>query len=112
MNKKYIIQKSNEFKIIMDLRNIIKNQYFIIYMKVNNLKYNRYGISVSKKIGNAVVRNKIKRQLKEILRKNILNNTKDYVIIVRKEILDLNFIDMEYNLKQLIEKGEYNEKIQ
>ena len=106
MNKKYIIRDTKDFKIVMSLKNIIKNQYFIIYMKDNNLNNNRYGISVSKKIGNAVIRNKIKRQLKEILRKNIVNKTKDYVIIVKKEILDLNFSEIEYNLKQLIEKGE------
>ena len=44
-----------------------KNQSFVIHFKKNNLPYDKYGISVSKKLGNAVFRNKYKRKLRSII---------------------------------------------
>ena len=110
MNKKYIIRKNEEFKKIMLIKKILKNNLFIIYYRHNDLENNRYGISVSKKIGNAVVRNKIKRQIKDILMKNNINYNKDYVIIIRNEILIKNYNQVEESLLKLLNKGEQNEK--
>ena len=69
------------------------------------MENNRYGISVSKKVGKAVVRNKIKRRLKDIISKNSIKNGYDYVIIVRKAIIELSYEDMKNELLKLI-KGE------
>ena len=82
-----------------------------IFYQNNKLENNRYCISVSKKIGKAVIRNKIKRQLKDILMKNKLCFNKDYVIIIRKRLLELNYQQIETNLINLIKKiGDNNEK--
>lgn len=109
MNKEYIIRKNEEFQKIINLKHTKKNKYYVIHSNKNNYNYNRYGISVGKKIGNAVCRNKIKRQIKDILSKNPINNSKDYVIIVRKELLNLDYEQKKLNLMNLI-KGEKNEK--
>lgn len=104
MNKKYIICKSEEFKDILDHSKSNKSNYFIIRYKSNKNNYNRYGISVGKKIGNAVIRNRTKRRIKDILSKNMVNNSKDYVIIVRKAILDLSYQEMTKKLLKQIEE--------
>lgn len=105
MNKKYIISKNLEFQELIKKGKKEKTRFFVIHYKNNNYNYNRYGISVGKKIGKAVTRNKIKRQIKSILSKNKLNYSKDYVIIVRKEIFLLNYNEIEENLiKTLKEK--------
>ena len=106
MNKKYIIRKNEEFQKIINLKSTIKNKYFVISYKKNIYNYNRYGISIGKKLGNAVTRNLIKRQIKAILSKNKLNYSKDYVIICRKEILTLSFKEMENNLIKIIRRIE------
>lgn len=104
MNKQYIINKNLEFQEIIKNSKKIKNNYFVIYYRKNNYNYNRYGISVGKKIGKAVLRNKIKRQIKDILSKNKLNYSKDYVIIVRKEILSIKYFEIKEVLNNILKE--------
>ena len=59
-------------------------------------KIYHFGLSVGKKIGNAVVRNKYKRRIKDILMKNKLNNSNDYVIILRNAVTDILYDKMKY----------------
>ncbi len=104
MNKKYIIRKNLEYQKIIKAKQTVKNKFFVIHYTNNIYNYNRYGISIGKKIGNAVTRNKYKRKIKAILSKNNINSSKDYVIIVRKEILYLNYLEIEKELIKLIKE--------
>ncbi len=113
MKKRNIIKESYEYTEIIKQNNSIKNKYYSIYYKKNKLTRNRYGISIPKKTGKAVTRNKIKRQLKNIIDQNesYIQTSHDYVIIIRKEILNLSYQDKEYQLIALFKKiGEKNEK--
>ena len=104
MNKEKILKKSEDFTNIINSNNKIKSKYFSIFYDKSNK--NHYGISIPKKIGHAVVRNKLKRQLKNI----IYNNEKDiqqgynYVIIIKEEVLKLNYQDLEKELLYIIRK--------
>ena len=112
MKKKQIIQKSNEFTEIIHKCPYKRNNYFIIYYRKNK-EHNRFGISVPTKTGKANIRNKIKRRVKNILdkNKNSVHSSYDYVIIIRKRLLELSFSEIEKELIALIEKiGEQNEK--
>ena len=91
MNKKYISKKNEEIQKLLEKSKKIINKYFIIYYAINKYDYNRYCISVSKKIGKANIRNLYKRRIKDILMKNSFNNSCDYVIILRKSILDIDY---------------------
>ena len=67
MNKEYILKKNEEIeKVVKSGKKSVSN-FFIIYNKENNSISNLYCVSVSKKIGKAHVRNKIKRRIKDIL---------------------------------------------
>ena len=105
MNKKYIIRKNEEIKSIIDESKKIVNKYYIVYSKNNTLGYSRFCVSVSKKIGKAHTRNLYKRRIKDILMKNNINNSCDYVIILRNQILDINYEVMKQELIKLL-KGE------
>lgn len=98
MNKKYIIKKNEEIQQIIGNSNKKVNKYFVIYFRKNNYNFNRYCISVSKKIGKANVRNLYKRRIKDILMKNNINFSKDYVIILRVNILNLNYEQIQSEL--------------
>ena len=112
MKKKNIIKSKLEYTEIIKKCNYKKNPFFIIYYRKNN-SINRYGISVPKKTGKAVIRNKIKRRLKNIIDNNEFNiqKTYDYVIIIRKRLIELNYQEMENSFINLIKKiGAKNEK--
>jgi ribonuclease P protein component len=103
MKKIDIIKSSREYTEIINKGKKIKSNNFSIYYRKNNEK-NRYGISIPKKTGKAVIRNKIKRRIKNIIdnNKNSMQSSYDYVIIIRKGILDLTYLDMEKELLNLM----------
>ena len=104
MNKKYIIRKNEEIQNIINNSSKIANKYFVVYYIKNDLNYNRFCISVSKKIGKANVRNLYKRRIKDILMKNKLDKSYDCVIILRKAILDINYINIKEELLNILEE--------
>ena len=94
MKKEYRIKKSDEIEIVMKKGQSKANRVFIVYKYENphNKKY-RIAISAPKKLGRAVIRNKVKRQIRAILQQNAcyLKNGCDYFIIARPEILEIDF---------------------
>lgn len=105
MKKINIIRKTQEFDKLIKNRRHYSNRYFVIYVMKKSETYHRFGISIPKKVGNSVARNKIKRQLKSIIDQNkTINLDLDYVIIVRKDINDLDYKEMSKNLETLLAK--------
>lgn len=112
MKKLNIIKKNDEFNYIINNGKKYYSELFYLYMLKNNLDYNRYGISVSKKIGNAVVRNKYKRRIKFII-DNLKINFKGYniVIISRPRLKFSDYNSLKSNIVNLFNMiGEKNEK--
>lgn len=104
MRKLYIVKHARDFEVVMKDGKCNKNRSFVVYSLENNLPYNRYGISVSKKLGNAVFRNKSKRKIRSIIdnyKKNYING-KDYVIILRRGAAEEPYQKLEKDLLELI----------
>ena len=92
MKKEYRVKKNEDFSRIIKRKQSMANRTFIIYYLKNDIGHARIGISVSKKLGKAVIRNKIKRQVRMIVKETInLDDNYDYIVIVRNKFLDLNF---------------------
>ena len=108
MNKRLRIKKNEEFSEIISYRHSKAGKTFIVYYEDRKKENARVGISVSKKLGNAVVRNRIKRQVREVLRAlmDFDSYARDLVVIVRKPYLEQSFSenknDLEKMLKQVI----------
>ena len=103
--KKRDVVKSNElFNEIIQKGKRISNKYFVICMMKKDIKMNNYGIAVGTKVGNAVTRNKIKRQMRNIIDNNIelFPNYQNYIIICKKDVLDISFNEMEKELVTLL----------
>lgn len=115
MKKENRLLKNNEFKNVLDTRISVACGEFVIYCCKNNLNRFRIGISVSSKLGNSVVRHKIKRRISEMI-KDIFDVSKnvDIVIIARKKFLENNFVNnkkiLEKMLKKLMKEDKSNEK--
>ena len=104
MKKYEIVKEHHEFDNIIQTGKYNKNNTFIIYNKDSNYAYPRFGIAVGKKVGSAVIRNKLKRQVRMIINnnKNLFKNNKDYIIIVKRNALEHSFSELETKLKDII----------
>ena len=112
MKKNIVVKNNYEFQKIIKTGKSVKNNEFIIYYMDNSFNKNRYGISVSKKIGNAVIRNYYKRIIRNICDKNnfIYSKSKDYIIIMRKGCIDLSYDNINESFAYLVKKIENKEK--
>lgn len=111
--KKYeIVKKNDEFNDIINTGKYLKNRFYNIYYKDGNTDFPKFGIAVSKKIGHAVERNKIKRQLRSLIdqHKNLFAKPNNYIIMVRKGVKELSYSEMEEQFVHLLQKGFLNEK--
>ena len=112
MKKINIVKKNIEFNNIMKTGDRFVSDIFYVYVKNNIYNYNRFGVSVSKKIGNAVNRNKYKRRIRSIIDKyefSILGY--DMIVISRPSIKNFNYSYIENNLFNLLNKiGDKYEK--
>lgn len=79
------------------------NKYLIMYIKENNTPYNRLGISVSKKVGNSVIRHRVKRLIKESyrLQENMFKGGLDIVVVARGSASSVSFKEMDSALIHL-----------
>lgn len=96
MKKENIVKEKKDFDLAFKIRNQIATKYAYIYIKDNDLKKYRFGICVSKKLGNAVTRNKIKRRIKDIIDKSKLQfEFKDYIIVLKKSVVNAKFFEIK-----------------
>ena len=74
-----------------------------MYIKENGTEKNRIGISVSKKVGNSVVRHRVTRLLRESYRLHevVFNSGLDIVIVARKSAASVNYFEIEKSLLHL-----------
>lgn len=100
---------TNSLRSNRDFKNVFKsgrsyaNKYLVMYVSKNQLDGNRLGISVSKKVGNSVVRHRVKRLIKESyrLQENIFNSGLDIVVIARNNAADFTYPEAESALLHL-----------
>jgi ribonuclease P protein component len=107
MKKAYRVKDNKEFQNILQFGKSFANRELVIYYKEKpDQTHFRVGISVGKNIGNAVIRNKIKRQMREAfmqLEKRIQHEF-DIILIARKPTLNMNTIQITKSLTHLLRK--------
>jgi len=91
------LKKNIEFQNVYKNGKSFANRFFVMYVCKNNLSENRLGISVSKKIGNSVVRHRITRLIRETFRLNgqLFNSGLDIVVTSRTGAVGIKYQDAE-----------------
>jgi len=97
------LKKNHQFQFVYKNGKSYANKYMVMYIKENGMDRNRIGISVSKKVGNSVVRHRVKRLIRESYRlhESIFNSGLDLVIVVRAGAVGQGFNVMEEALLHL-----------
>lgn len=97
------IKKNRDFLNVYHNGKSYANKYLVMYVLRNDSEENRFGITVSKKVGNSVVRHRVTRLIRESIRLNLEQFEKgfDIVIVARNTAKDRNFFDIESALLHL-----------
>src|SRR5690625_6269244 len=107
MNKAFRIKKNSEFQhVFKEGKSFANRQLVIYYIKKEDQDNFRIGLSVGKKIGNAVTRNRIKRYLRHSfheLQDKILPNL-NIIILARQPTKDMNYYDIKKRLIHLLSR--------
>ena len=105
MSQFYSLKKSRDFQVVYRNGKSLANRYLVVYVKKRDDDgENRVGISVSKKVGNSVVRHRIKRLIKESYRLNCgqVSGGHDLVVIAREKSSGRTYQEMEKALFGLL----------
>lgn len=108
MHKENRLTLRRDFSLTYRFGRSVANHQFVLFQKPRKDQGPfRLGISASKKIGNAVVRNRVRRLIKEIVRlsKGEIKQGIDIIIVVRKPAADMDFHLMEKSLKHLFRRA-------
>lgn len=104
MEKKFRIRKNVEFKKVYKLGKNYWNRNLILYVKKNDKKVTRVGYTITKKIGNAVTRNRLRRMMKEVYRLNFHNIKEGYdlVFIAKKKLVGISYKELESSMLHIM----------
>ena len=100
------IKNSDYFSNIIKTGKFKKNNNYVLYYINKDEDLPKYGIAIKKKVGKAYIRNRLKRQTREIIdkHKKEFKNNNDYIIMIRDGCLNSSFKDMDASLKELLER--------
>ncbi len=104
MKKEFRVKKNEDFQKIIKGKKLFSSSYVLYYLP-NQIEHLRFGISASKKLGNAVIRSKVRRRVRSILQiitKEKNNYNYDIIIIVRKIFLENDFEKNKSELEKLL----------
>ena len=105
--KEKILRNKIEFSKVYNQGRSYSNQSLIIHVMKSDDVEGKIGFAVGKKIGNAVVRNRIKRLLREVYRLNQHEIQCDVsmILIARKSLIDASFEDVTKNFKDICRRA-------
>ena len=97
------LKKNHQFQFVYKNGKSYVNKYLVMYIKENGTDKNRIGISVSKKVGNSVVRHRVTRLIRESYRLHeaVFNSGLDIVIVARASAASVGYEEIEKALLHL-----------
>ena len=106
MKKKDIVKDNRYFNKIIKEGKKINSKYFIIYSLSSTFEKSKFGVAVGKKVGNAVIRNRVKRRIRNIIDYNMKNfpTYNDYIIVAKRFCKDEKYDKLLNEMKNVLKK--------
>jgi len=108
------LKKDTDFRKVYKHGKSFANKYLVIYILKNNLNINRVGFSVSKKVGNSIIRNRVRRLLKESYRLSCdgkIENGYDLVFIARIPCKESDYKTVNKSMINVIKKSKISNEL-
>lgn len=105
MQKEQRLRKSKDFSTVWREGRSWSDRLLVLVARPNALENTRFGFSVSKKLGKAVVRNKVKRRLREAARLNKVQKGWDLVILARKDASSADYHMLNRSMVGLLKRA-------
>lgn len=108
MHRKLRLRRREDFNVVYRYGRSFANSQFVVYWRKRGEKGTfRMGVSASSKLGGSVVRNRLRRMVKEIVRLNAgkLLDDMDLILIVRKPAVSLPYKEMESSILHVLRKA-------
>ena len=107
------IRKKREFIFLYKKGYRYRGKYFNLVYHSSDLNFSRMAVVASKKIGNAIVRNKVKRWMRTLFRrnKNMIGNSLDIIIIIKQSIWEVSWVKLQEDYLDAIRSITFNESV-
>jgi ribonuclease P protein component len=105
MGEKERLRKNSQFAAVYELGRTWANDLLVLKTLPNGLECNRYGFVVGKRIGKAVVRNRVKRLLREVVRAAPSKTGWDVVFIARSQAAAANYYELGASVAGLLHRA-------
>ncbi len=107
LKKEYRINKKKEYNNIYKKGKKIPGKHMVVFVSIGEKEYSRYGIVASKKVGQAVERNRAKRRLRTVIYRSMSNikDSVDVVIVLRAAAKEASWNDLNNEYIRIMRKA-------
>ena len=98
------LKKPKQYRVVYNRGRVWTNRWLVMKALPNRLDLSRYGFSISRQVGNAVTRNRVKRRLREIARVTPVEPGWDIVFIARPTAAGVRYANLEQSVRGLLSR--------
>ena len=98
------IRRHADFQNVYEHGTRIPGRYYTLFSKPNGLTVGRLGIAATKRLGGAVVRNRAKRLIREVFRRNDIAPGFDLIVVPRRELLTTSLTSVEAEFRASVSR--------
>ena len=108
MKRQYRLRRNSDFQRVRQVGKSYASPIMVLAFLRNELEYSRFGFVVSKRLGKAVIRNKIKRRIREATRLKMsqIKPGFDIVLIARNRINQASYLEVSQSLEHLLKAAD------
>lgn len=109
MKRYEMVKKHEDFSKIINTGKKVSGKYLIIFYIAKDYIKPNFGLAIGKKCGNAVIRNKLKRRVRNIVDNNrlLFKNNRNYIIMIKGSASCASFQELEQDLTNLLRKDSH-----